>query len=208
MRAGWIKVSAGDYGLTRTEAKVLRAAAKADLATGAAVGSHTVRGRVALEQLDALEEAGLDPDRFVWIHAQREPDVSLHREIARRGAWLEYDGIGRRRMPQGSDDRFAFLVLKALDAGLTDRLLISGDMLGFDAAMPDGGDIEQYAYLVETFLPKLVAASADEATVKKLNPGQPIRALRPLNAEAGPIAEREATDRPKHLDIYRGRGYM
>jgi phosphotriesterase-related protein len=77
VRAGWIKVSAGDDGLTRTETKVLRAAAEAAAATNAAIGSHTIRGRVALEQLDVLEAAGLAPERFVWIHAQREPDFSL-----------------------------------------------------------------------------------------------------------------------------------
>jgi phosphotriesterase-related protein len=69
VRAGWIKVSAGDEGLTETETKVLRAAAEAAAATNAVIGSHTVRGRVALEQLDVLEAAGLSPERFVWIHA-------------------------------------------------------------------------------------------------------------------------------------------
>lgn len=117
VRAGWIKVSAGYDGLTVTETKVLRAAAKAAL-TGAAVGSHTVRGRVALDQLDVLEEGGLPPDRFVWIHAQRVPNVALHRELADRRACLEYDGIGRRRIAQGPDDRFVYLVRKALDAAL------------------------------------------------------------------------------------------
>ena len=69
VRAGWVKVSAGDDGLTETESKVLCAAGEAAVATNAAVGSHTVRGRVALEQLDVLEAAGLSPERFVWIHA-------------------------------------------------------------------------------------------------------------------------------------------
>lgn len=177
VRAGWIKVSAGDDGLTETETKVLRAAAKAAVATNATIGSHTSKGEVALEQLDLLETEGLPPGRFVWIHAQREPDVSLHREVARRGAWLEYDGIGRRRMPQGSEDRFVWLVLKALDSGLDDRLLLSGDMLGFDAALPDGGEIEPYAYLVETFLPKLVAADAGEQTIRRLTRNNPFDAF-------------------------------
>ncbi len=177
VRAGWIKVSAGDDGLTETETKVLRAAAKAAVAANATIGSHTIKGEVALVQLDLLESEGLPPGRFVWIHAQREPDVSLHREVARRGAWLEYDGIGRRRMPQGSEDRFVWLVLKALDSGLEDRLLLSGDMLGFDAALPDGGEIEPYAYLVETFLPKLVAAGAGEQTIRRLTSDNPFDAF-------------------------------
>jgi phosphotriesterase-related protein len=177
VRAGWIKVSAGDDGLTETETKVLRAAAEAAVATNAAIGSHTVRGRVALEQLDVLEAAGLSPERFVWIHAQREPDFSLHLEAARRGAWLEYDGIGRRRMPQGPDDAFVGLVKNALHSGLADHLLLSGDVLGYDASLPNGGEVEAYTYLCETFLPKLVAAGVDEVTVRRLTVDNPFDAF-------------------------------
>jgi len=89
--AGWIKVGASDEGMTPAEAKLLRAAAGATRATGATVGSHTLRGAVARAQLDLLEGAGADPRRFVWIHAHREPDIAIRHELARRGAWLEYD---------------------------------------------------------------------------------------------------------------------
>ena len=147
------------------------------MATNAAVGSHTVRGRVALEQLDVLEAAGLSPERFVWIHAQREPDFSLHLTAARRGAWLEYDGIGRRRMPQGPDDAFVELIKNALQSGLADRLLLSGDVLGYDASLPNGGEVEAYTYLCGTFLPKLVAAGVDEATVRRLTVDNPFDAF-------------------------------
>src|SRR4028119_1660715 len=138
--------------------KVRRAAAEAAAATNAAIGSHTVRGRVAMKQLDVLEAAGLSPGRFVWTHAQREPDFSLHLTAARRGAWLEYDGIGRRRISQGPDDAFVGLVKNALQSGLADRLLLSGDVLGYDASLPNGGEVEAYTHLCETSPPPPVRA--------------------------------------------------
>ncbi|MBN1967143.1 MAG: esterase, partial [Anaerolineae bacterium] len=52
VQAGWIKLSAGDDGLTPTETKILRAAAGAAAATGAVIGSHTIRGRVVRDQLE------------------------------------------------------------------------------------------------------------------------------------------------------------
>jgi phosphotriesterase-related protein len=73
---------------------VLRAAAAAGLATNAVIGSHTIRGRVVRDQLKIIEEVGYSPERFIWIHTQAEPDFDLHVEIARRGAWIEYDAIG------------------------------------------------------------------------------------------------------------------
>ena len=86
MRAAWIKLSAGDDGLTPIETKILRAAARASKETGAIIGSHTIRGRVVRDQLDILEEAGGNVERFIWIHTQAEPDFSLHLEVAQRGA--------------------------------------------------------------------------------------------------------------------------
>src|SRR5450830_1308519 len=87
VRAGWIKLSAGDDGLTPAETKILRAAGKAGLAAGAAIGSHTIRGRVVRDQLDILAECGFPAERFICIHAHVEEDFALNLEMARRGAW-------------------------------------------------------------------------------------------------------------------------
>jgi phosphotriesterase-related protein len=92
--------------------------------------------------------------------------------VARRGAAIEYDGIGRRWRPQGSDDGFVQLVMDALNAGLTDRLLLSQDLIGYDPALPGGGDPQPYAYLTEVFLPRLRAAGVDEDPPYHL--GQPV----------------------------------
>ena len=94
VQAGWIKLSAGDDGLTACETKILRAAATAGRETNAVIGSHTIRGRVVRDQLDIIEAMGYAAERFIWIHTQAEPDFELHLEMARRGAWLEYDAIG------------------------------------------------------------------------------------------------------------------
>ena len=72
--AWFIKLSAGDDGLTALETKILRAAARAGIASGAAIASHTIRGRVAADQLDVLEAAGYPLERFIWVHAQNESD--------------------------------------------------------------------------------------------------------------------------------------
>jgi phosphotriesterase-related protein len=44
--------------MTDTEAKILRAAARAGVRTNAVIGSHTFRGRVVLEQMAIVEDAG------------------------------------------------------------------------------------------------------------------------------------------------------
>ena len=173
LRAGWIKLSAGDDGLTACERKVLRAAARAAKETGAVAGSHTVRGRVVLDQLAVIEECGLSTARFIWIHTQAEPDRGLHREVGNRGAWLEYDSIGS----PGTDTMYAGLVGEAIDAGLGDRVLLSHDRGWYDPAQPGGGEQKPYTYLVETFVPALMAAGVGKEQIDRLTMANPFAAF-------------------------------
>ncbi len=173
VRAGFIKLSAGDDGLTGVEEKILRAAAAAGTACGAAIGSHTIRGRVVHHQLDILEAEGFDPRRFISIHAQAEEDFALSLEIARRGAWLSYDGIG-----WGADDeRYLQRITAMLDAGFGGQLMLSMDRGWYDPAKPGGGTPQPYTYLSTEFLPKLRAAGLDEATLRLLTVENPFRAF-------------------------------
>jgi phosphotriesterase-related protein len=174
MPAGWIKLSAGDDGMTATETKILRAAARAASATNSAIGSHTVKGRVVRDQLNVIEAAGHTPNRFIWIHTQAEPDLDLHLDIARRGAWIEYDAIGSEEF---DDAYFVQAVQRILDAGLGGRLLLSQDRGWYDPARSRGGAPRPYTYLSERFLPTLRAAELDDATITQLTRTNPFAAF-------------------------------
>jgi phosphotriesterase-related protein len=173
VQAGWIKVGASDDGLTATETKVLRASAATSAATGAAIGSHTIRGQVALAQLDVIESASGSAARFVWIHAYAEPDFAHHRATASRGAWLEYDGIGE----PGTDAAFVELIHRALDAGFADQLLLSQDRGWYNPAQPGGGTPRSFTYLSDVFLPQLSDSGVDDATVDRLTRSNPFAAF-------------------------------
>jgi phosphotriesterase-related protein len=174
VQAGWIKVSAGDDGLTACETKVLQAAAKAARSVNAIIGSHTIRGRVVRDQLDIIEAAGYTAYRFIWIHTQAEPDFDLHLEMARRGTWLEYDAIGS---PDFSDDFFIERIQRVLEAGFGHKLLLSHDRGWYDPAQPGGGVPKPYTYLCQHFLPKLRASGVDEAAIRQLTHTNPFNAF-------------------------------
>jgi phosphotriesterase-related protein len=175
VQAGWIKLSAGDDGMTACETKILRAAATAGRATNAVIGSHTIRARVVREQLDIIEAMGYDVARFIWIHTQAEPDFKLHLEIARRGAWLEYDAIGN--IDGESDEYYLQRIQRLLEANLGDKLLLSHDRGWYDPALPGGGVPKPYTYLTDQFLPVLQAAGVDEATIHMLTHVNPFQAF-------------------------------
>jgi phosphotriesterase-related protein len=173
VRAGWIKLSAGDEGITETEAKILRAAARAGAKTNAVIGSHTIKGRVVLEQLDIIERSGYSASRFISIHTQAEPDFSLNLDVARRGAWIEYDGIGG----WGEDETYVENINRVLDAGFGEQLLLSHDRGWYDPALPGGGTPKPYTYLSEVFLPKLEASGVDRGTIDGIITDNPFRAF-------------------------------
>lgn len=120
-----------------------------------------------------IAEAGGDVSRFVWIHAHNEPDLAIHDELAAQGVWLEYDGIGE----PADDPRFIDLVLRALDRGMEDRVLLSQDRGWYDPAKPGGGTPMPYTALPERFVPLMRESGIDEATVSLLVRENPFRAF-------------------------------
>ncbi len=170
--AAWIKVSAGDDGITPLETRILRAAARASAQTGAIIGSHTIKGRVVMDQLDIIEAEGGSANRFISIHTQAEPDFGLNRAVAERGAWIEFDHIGR-----DPDEPVLALVMKALDAGLERQMLLSHDLGWYDPAKPGGGTPRPYTHLVDRFLPQMREAGVGEETITRLTHDNPFDAF-------------------------------
>lgn len=173
VRAAWIKLSAGDDGLTAQEAKVLQAAANAGRETGAVIGSHTIKGTTVRTQLDLLEKSGYRADRFIWIHTQVEPDFQLHLEMAARGAWISYDNIGS----PAEDERYLTLITDMIANGYENQLLLSHDRGWYDPAKPHGGTPDPFTYLPEVFLPKLRAAGITDAGIQMLMRNNPFKAF-------------------------------
>ena len=175
-RAGWIKLSAGDDGITPLETRILRAAVRASIATGAIIGSHTIKGRVVMDQLDIIEAEGGDPRRFISIHTQLEQDRALNFAVAERGAWIEFDNVSW--VP---DEDLLPRILEVIEKGKASQLLLSHDNGWYDPAKPGGGTARPYTTLSLSLLPKLRAAGVDEATITQLTHDNPFDAFsRPL----------------------------
>lgn len=171
-KAGWIKLSAGDDGITELETRILRAAARAAKTCNAIIGSHTIKASVVMDQLDIIESEGYDPARFISIHTQAEPDFEMHRAVASRGAWIEYDNIG-----QVDDASTVQLILRALEAGLESQLLLSHDLGWYDPALPKGGPKRPYTTLSTAILPALSAEGVSAATLQQLTHANPFNAF-------------------------------
>jgi phosphotriesterase-related protein len=175
IRAGFIKLAMSDDGPTGLEVRNLKAAAKASQKTGAVIASHTIGGIVARKEMDVLEEAGLDLHRFIWVHAQTEPDIAVLNESARRGAYVEFDSVGA---PFQSQTELLDVVVALIDAGYVDQLLLSHDAGWYNPARPDGLPEEGYrgyTALTKDFIPALLERGVSEKQVRHITLDNPAR---------------------------------
>jgi predicted metal-dependent phosphotriesterase family hydrolase len=126
VRAGVLKFGTGYNQISEAEERVIRAACRAHLLTGAPLHSHTEAGTMALEQLAIVREEGVDPRRVTIAHLSRNLDPWLHRKVAESGAMVLVDQLSKVKYgpESGRIDMFVDLV----DGGFLDQLLIGGDL--------------------------------------------------------------------------------
>ena len=174
VQAGFIKTAAGEKELRPLEEKFLRASGRASLQTGAAIASHTTSGAIARLQADILKSLGVAENRFVWVHAQAEPDLEIHKELAKRGVYIELDSVGT----SDQEDAKILKIIRALiDAKCEDQILLSHDAGWYNPGQKDGGTQRPFTALTKTFLPKLKKAGLTEAQIRKLTQQNPFRAF-------------------------------
>lgn len=172
VRPGFIKLGFDGGSLTGPEDKLIRAAAATHLATGLTIGAHTGPAASAFAQLAVLEELGVDPSAWIWIHAQNEPDVSRHIAAARRGAWISFDGLA----PESVDSHVAF-VRSLRDESLLGRTLVSHDAGWYTVGEPRGGDFRPYDTVFEAFIPALRQVGFTEDEINTLFVANPADAF-------------------------------
>ncbi|WP_275261643.1 phosphotriesterase family protein [Jiangella aurantiaca] len=126
VRAGVIKFGTGYNHISPVEERVLRAAARAHRRTGAPLHGHTETGTMVPEQLALLREEGVDTRRVGFVHVTRNPDPWLHREIAKTGAYLCYDGFSKiKYLPESVR---IDLLIHLIEAGYERQVVIGGDL--------------------------------------------------------------------------------
>ncbi len=152
-RPRFIKIGVNRGPLDELDRKLIRAAAITSRETGLTIASHTGDGAAAVEQLEIVTSERVSPAKFVWVHAQNEPNHELHERVARAGAWVEFDGIGPKTL-EFHLQCLGFLAAK----GLGYRTLVSQDSGWYHVGEAGGGEFRGYTYLYSDFLPRLEPA--------------------------------------------------
>jgi phosphotriesterase-related protein len=207
IKAGAIKIATGQESVTPMpspigpngrrihmyEDRLIRAAGRAQKATGCCVNTHTdpmdyTVTNPGIEQLDVLEEEGADASKIIVGHAFVEPQ-GLHQveEICKRGANVQVDHIGipwRHDSSEGLDESMANMICEMADKGYLDQMVISYDRWFFN---PRGEATEEnpqllnekvdLGYLFESFAPRLRKKGFTEVDLEKMLVDNPRRIL-------------------------------
>lgn len=177
-RAGLIKI-ATDRMFTPREEKSFAAAAAAHRVTGCPILTHTEYGALALEQVERLQQAGVDLKHVCLSHTDRKPDLAYHRELLSRGVRVEFDSAYRWRTPIEENPTLDLLV--ALLPEFPDQI-----MLGMDAARRTYwkcyGGAPGLTFLLDEFSERLRRAGVDAVALQRIfvsNPAATFAFARP-----------------------------
>jgi len=173
VRAGIIGEIGCDRVITSHEERSFRAAARAHLRTGVTISTHAARWPVGLDQLDILEQEGVDPRRVIVGHSDMFQTTDYQAALARRGAWVQFDCVDM----QSDYDvaREIGYIENAAREGYLDRILLSQDICQRSQFKVYGGI--GYDVMFTRFFPLLRKAGISEEQIRLMTVENPRRAL-------------------------------
>jgi predicted metal-dependent phosphotriesterase family hydrolase len=182
IRPGVLKSAISRPVIEGAEARCAAAVARAHRITGLPITTHTSAtarfeipgGTIGAAHLDLFEAEGVPPDAVIVGHVDENPDVRHLEALCARGAFVQFDVIGKEHFLL--DATRARLLLRLVERGWTDRLLLSTDRARPTDLRRHGG--RGYRHLLAGFVPRLRASGVEERAISAMLVDNPARALR------------------------------
>jgi predicted metal-dependent phosphotriesterase family hydrolase len=162
------------------EEKCLRAVARASIATGAAITTHTngkrhqeiPGGNVGMQHVRILREEGVSLDRLVVGHTDEHADINFLSELADLGCYVQFDVLDKTHYLL--DLTRAKLTRELIRRGHLNRILLGTDRCRHSELYEERGGVG-YTYILETFIDMLEAegvSSSEIDQICRVNPGE------------------------------------
>jgi len=184
IKAGVIGEIGCSWPLAPNERKVLRAAARAQRQTGAALTIHPGRDPAApAEILEIIGEAGGDVRRTVMGHLDRTiHKFSALKLLAETGCYLEFDMFGLESayypfapVDMPNDGRRIDLIMRLIANGHLDQIVVSHD-IAFKLGLTKYGG-HGYGHILTNAVPKMKTKGMSEQEIRTILEENPKRAL-------------------------------
>lgn len=170
IKPGFMKIGVAPGPLSELHQKIVKAAGQTHLETGLSIASHTGPAIPAFEEITLLQSLGIDPEAFIWVHAQNEKDPNQRLKAAKMGAWVSIDGLN----PENADQYVNWLQdFKKHD--LLHKVLVSHDAGWYSPGEEGGGSFTPYTAVFKDLVPKLKTNGFTSMEINQLftvNPGK------------------------------------
>lgn len=174
-----IKVATGLAPFSHFESVAMAAAARASVATGVPITTHTY-GADGEKQLAYLTDRGVSSDRIIIGHSCGSNDGQYHRTICDGGAYIGFDRFGLAH--HNSDENRISSLLSLISDGYTDQVIISHDcVMNYRASHVGRGrnpPTISPLHFSKVIAPKLLSSGLAEATLDALLIDNPRRYFR------------------------------
>ncbi len=174
IKAGVIGEIGTSLNVLPSEKRIFEAAVNAQKETGVPIITHSQFGWNALEQLNLLLSLGANPEKIAIGHMDLYPDMKIHLEVAKSGAYVCIDNIGRN--DYRPDDERVRNVEYLFERGLGHRVLLSSDTSRKSHLHRYGG--HGYDHVSTVFVNKLKDEGFNEQEINLLYRENPLRLLK------------------------------
>jgi len=180
IKAGVIgEIGISNKSITKNEAKVVTAGARAQRKTGAAISVHFDIGAPKEERttvLDILEGEGVKLDRVILCHFSKCEDLDVIARLASRGCYIEYD-LFMHELPNpiciSELVEYAVLLKELIKMGFLENILISQDICMKRFLYKYGG--YGYDHLLKNVVPLLLEHGLSEREIRIIMVDNPQR---------------------------------
>jgi phosphotriesterase-related protein len=181
IRPGVLKSAISRSVIEGAEARCARAVARVHQVTGLPITTHTSAtarfeipgGTIGAAHLDLFEAEGVRADAVIVGHVDENPDIRHLDVLCARGAFVQFDVIGKEHFLL--DATRARLLLRLVERGWADRLLLSTDRARPTDLRRHGGP--GYRHLLASFVPQLRASGMEERAISAMLIDNPARAF-------------------------------
>ena len=157
-------IGTSEHKMTPNEEKVFRAAARAHEKTGVYISTHTTLGTMGWEQIYFLTSLGVDPEKIIVGQLELANNEALIIRALDEGVSINFNSIGKTK--HLSDGQRIDFIKTCCGRGYSKQLLLSMNIKRKSRLKANGG--QGYAYLIDSFLPRLLAEGVKEETVKNM----------------------------------------
>ena len=171
IKPGFVKLAFNEGTPSEIEKKLFEAGVLTHLQTGLTLAVHTGNNPEAVEtQLRILEEHGVSPEAWVWVHAHWDADIDLLIETALKGAWISLDGAN-----EGNIEEFLEYLERFRSENLLHRVLLSHD----GDAYPAGGEIRPFDAIPKYLIPAMRERGFTDSEIDQIMIENPKKAFMP-----------------------------